>query len=677
MSNQENPFADYRWEWEARHVIWLPPTKIQQLSSSTPVFLSGIRGSGKTTLLQVLDPRARQNPATKILNPQQLNRDCIGVYVYPLAEYIKLFQTRMLSAQKREHLFRIYILSLAFSEMFAVLKFSRAAGILFHNTSDEERFSARLEKRFKLSAMSPGVYSATNFGQLSFVFSALCEAIRISISDGAKGRYDEIASKISPATLHRDTAKLLQDFKILTAGGVGKFIKICIDDAHRLPDEFQHSLNSIIQEPRSPISWCICHHSGRYAMTETAGSDPLSGDDRLVIDLSYSGKEGEQEFRNVCRNLFVGRMKRNDQGENAQPSEGEMEAYIKILGRVDSTRSFLDILELPESNSLRLRLASEVDYVALALKKKQSEELGYAGSRRLSKTERLRYYYHTYIYVTLFSANKSTFEYFLKERTYTQVDNYFRQKWVTAVLCAAHECNVSAPYNGYSVVENLSDGCIRQFIKILRRLRDQIMLNNGDPGKYFSLSAPRCIPAELQRRAIKATADQYVNDLKGETEEFSYFHIKLLLAISGLTKLLQTKEKSLALRNPELGLFRIDFAEKTLVSGELLERLRGSIAYGVTTGSVRLTEGSAGFRRPDFAGSIELRLHRIMAGYDGYSSRGPFRAVRIRLADLCQLVRQPQFDDLEKWCLQVYERIQIVDNEELKDIVSSQLLLDI
>jgi hypothetical protein len=678
-----NPFSDYRWEWESSHIVWLPPKTIQRLSAATPIFLSGIRGTGKTTLLQVLDPRVRAHPATTILNPQHLNSDCIGVYVYILGEYITLFKTSALSPNQQEQLFYIFFYSYVFSQMFETIRYCRGRRELSYDPVAEEKIAARLESRFKLSSFCRGVYPPTNFGQLAFVLSKICETIRSSLLNGEIEDFALPLLEISPATLHAEVSRQLLRYKILVHGEIPRFIKICIDDAHRIPPPFQICINKVIQEPNSPITWCVAFIAGRYAFSQATSPDDLTGDDRIKIELDYP--DDQDEFRQICRNLFVARLKQFfNPGTQVRISDRERESYINILGRVRSRELFLAVLQDPAAGPLRTEINENVSYVGDLLKHRTDIQHG-KNSVKLRRKERADYFYQTYIYLRLFQGRKDEFDNYVKAERFDDLDNYFRQKVYASVLCAAAEVGKSPQYCGYAVFETLADGCVREFLKMMMSLYEipdvqktfEEVLTGA--GRESALRSEKIgtINRRSQTVAIKNTAHQYFQNMAGEIEAYSYFNVKLLHGLGRLIRMLQTKDIFFALRNPDFGKIRVNFQDADYLHPRLLRRLKGALMHGLATGSLRQLNGFAGFEDDAFRGHIEFRLHRIVAAHYDYSYRGPFRVFQLDLVDLAELIAAPDFGDIEGWVEGIYSRKESIAEQRSDLQLGRQLMLDL
>jgi hypothetical protein len=93
----------------------------------------------------------------------------------------------------------------------------------------------------------------------------------------------------------------------------------------------------------------------------------------------------------------------------------------------------------------------------------------------------------------------------------------------------------------------------------------------------------------------------------------------------------------------------------------LIRRLKGAIMQGCKTGAFRQIAGFSGFTEDDFQGDVEFRIHRIVAAHYDYSYRRPVRAVRVRLIDLVDLLRSPEFDDVAGWVERVYSRRDVIE----------------
>ena len=59
MKTTFNPFQYIRYEYEQRHIYFLPPKILTRIEQQKPIYILGTRGTGKTTLLKALEWKER------------------------------------------------------------------------------------------------------------------------------------------------------------------------------------------------------------------------------------------------------------------------------------------------------------------------------------------------------------------------------------------------------------------------------------------------------------------------------------------------------------------------------------------------------------------------------------------------------------------------------------------
>jgi hypothetical protein len=184
-------------------------------------------------------------------------------------------------------------------------------------------------------------YPPRNFEELSLLFTVFNERILSSLNKAELEDVIESILDISPGALHSEIGALINNNNILLHKGEMKFLKVCIDDAHRIPKEFQICINRVIQEPKQPITWCIAFIAGRYVLSATDEQDDLIGDDRFKLELDYPKPKEQDEFRDICRNLFVARLKHSlNPGAPIEINDQDRQAYTETLGRLGDHQAF-------------------------------------------------------------------------------------------------------------------------------------------------------------------------------------------------------------------------------------------------------------------------------------------------------------------------------------------------
>ncbi|MCF4128474.1 ORC-CDC6 family AAA ATPase [Methylobacterium sp. SyP6R] len=681
---RSNPFTAHRWETEISHRIWIPP-EISKVASPKACLISGLRGTGKTALLNCLDPLASINHNHWFLNPDDRPENCLGVYINIIAEFTEFLplqldgiyseQKLLLSSDISIHSqwFKSYLIFTCLIKVLNSIDECRIAGILQYNAYDENGFVSGflflLRQHF---SQEVDLTSAKTILECGSILSKICMSMRINSIRLRPERILRLLEYVDPVKFYRDFCQMISDSAILRGTGISKHIKISLDDVHRFGKNEQGLLNSIIEINTSPITWNLSYVTGGYDPSLSPdSSSPLTHHDVELVDLSY--RDNPRNFWRLCQKIYDIRTYSRDTDDH----EPHRSNYAKLLGNLNISMLFSDLVDNTSSNAFRERLLKNVEYVAQKLADKSS---GLRGARwNTHKINKMNYLYHTYIFNILFAEDKGRFEQFLAIRNPAGVDNYFRQKNIAALVCAANELSRQTPYAGKNALILLADGCIRDFLRILSVLYDSVAEDYRDRKRslipFFNLEDGRHIPIDKQTKCFREASRTYLEQVDNATDRIGRTLARIVNGVAELNRMLQSKDKFRALSQPERGAIRLDFSEYMLLDEEnTITLIRKALARGQNTGSIRVIEGE--FRSHgniSETNEVTFRLHRLIAPIYNFSSRGPQRSVQVPLSDFIILTESVQFDS-RHWAEKILKILEEKSANSASDLNQQDLI---
>ena len=671
-----NPFAAHRWETETVHRIWIPPDAATAATAKA-CFISGLRGTGKTVLLNCLDPLAPQRDNYHFLNRDALPQTCIGVYINILSEFTHYFHVlgvlntpdapaddawrdpiHALSLQT-------YLIFHSLSRVFEVIDDCRRIDLLSYDSKTESAFVATFEAIWNQHFVDdPETPSPRTLLDCARSMARLCKKVRINSLRLYADRVIALIEGVQPIAFYHAICDAMLQHRLLV-GCAGEYtVKICLDDVHRFLHADQRLLNSIIAVNKAPIGWNLSFVTGRYDATSTQdAAAPLTAHDVAGIDLDY--QDDQPGFRRLCVHMYNMRIMPDLTSEDALSDVNA--ASRRVLGRPNSSVLFQLIMGTT-NDRFRERLLGHLEYVAAQLSDR--------GIGRLGENP-MRYLPQAYVFDGLFAGDRRQFELFLEKRSTKQIDNYFRQKNVAALVCAANELRRGVPYAGLNVLVSLADGCVRDFLRILSVLYDTSRLGpkkkRGSPRPpspdAFRPDATGHMPIEVQSESFVDASHQYLDQFAVAPDRLGRTLTAAVHGVGILVRLLQTSDKMTALSLPERGAIEFSFGEPTLFADQTarIDLVRRALSMGQYIGVVRIIAGtvlpSNGVPQTD---PITFRLHRLTAPAFNVSGRGPLRKVRVPLNAILEFAEDRVIDP-QDWAEKVYAQIGDSGDDVLLD----------
>ncbi|WP_342709937.1 hypothetical protein AAFG13_36840 [Bradyrhizobium sp. B124] len=528
-----------------------------------------------------------------------------------------------------------YLIFTAIARSLQAIDECRRKDILSYDAKQEMEFVETFWQQLWLNAFELGANSSKPDSLLACasLLLKMCMAVRINSLRLYTDRVVALVQGVQPVQFYRTACRILADSQLLHSRGHRFHVKVSLDDVHRFRRDDQALLNGLIELNTAPISWNLSFVSNHYDAGLSSDRDaPLSGHDVERIDLNYAKEP--KAFRRLCLRLYEMRVglppASDDQEELRSPG------YDKVLGNPNVSVLFDHLLETTSSEGFRERIYEHLDYIAALLNSAER-----TGSRPSRPADPRKYLYHTYIFISLFEADRNKFVSFLSSRTPKQVDNYFRQKNVAALVCASNELGRAVPYAGTNALAAMSDGCVRDFLRILACLYESARTgihqrqSRRPPFDYFSAaSATRQIPVGEQSRGFFEASRDYIEQFDVPTVRAERVLADVVNGVGEFIRLLQSRDRARALSLPERGIIRLDLTEVTLLG---VKRARLSCFDGRSISvSTRELSGctkvsSCQARARVVRTLIAFRLHRLAAPAFNISSRGPQRVVDVPL----------------------------------------------
>jgi len=256
MNSSIRPFQHIRYEYEQRHIYYLPSKIMAQIESPKPAYLLGTRGTGKTTLLKALEWEERLNNQSlqRQLGSDAFMQRFVGCYLkLPLYMLVKLEERLpILYANASDVLLGLYLDLIILQPICAALAGLAAHGILGFSPEEEAACCERLAMRFRFLNHPKIAESPT----LKTLIQGLHTAQREL--EGAVLYDREIASIILEAVanvgeLGRELGKELGDLCNIDKSSEPWYFKACLDEAESLGSLGRRVLNTIVRMSKAPL----------------------------------------------------------------------------------------------------------------------------------------------------------------------------------------------------------------------------------------------------------------------------------------------------------------------------------------------------------------------------------------------------------------------------------------
>lgn len=669
-----NPFNDTKLEYELEPVLWFSKRskKIAQRGKAT--FVSGTRGSGKTSILRSLSTRYISD--VESLNEQMSNTklEWFGVYIRlqdAFADIIKgsiSRDTDSIDGQPRKDLalavFSQYIELLVLSAISRDLIELRAKGFLKFSAGSEYDAIQRL---FSGSQALRG-YASGEQPETLRDLESLCQGIlhklfSAAIGVGSRLPIDVLKAGV-PGEIIASTAKSLvpiirgDRFK----QGSKLLLKIMIDDCEILSQEHQTYLNTLIRNSTQPISWVIAYIESLYDARRTSRPNQMLSDaDR---EIEFLDNYSESEFRELCTRISSLRLYRSisPEGRRRAGINGPNSCFD-----LDARLGKPSLNELIDA-SFQTSLSSEVQ--ALRDHAQRWRVALEAGAVPNDLRSELEFPPGSLPYTVAFAAEsiglgvEDAMKDLQDDTRRRRLQRILARKQRAAFLVIGRQNKTRMILAGSGIVLALSDGCIRDFLDIMRAIFDNEKgdLDEGKLIRFVKSKEP--IRLARQSAAIYKASEQKLSSVMTIADPYGEGVTRLITALGKLTAELQTNDG--AMRNPETGIFRVNWRTTRNIlkrlgrqGRDLDELFRKSELDGFVR-EVDAKDVVAARPQIEIEEYRLFRLHRRFAPAFGFSFRGPYGVTVLPESALVEAVVADGSFSIGEWIRRTLSRADSV-----------------
>lgn len=633
----KSPFQSQKWEYsDTEPIIWIP-SKFHELEEQKNIYLSGIRGCGKTTLLMSLEWKLRiknQSIQDQLEGHHPLSKKYIGLYLsspdiigdvfndwnpkkghrsalkneISRAQYYSLFieyEILQLLIGALEGLYEKNILSYSLNDEISVAK-----KILRQRNEIEKHFSTETEKVL--------------LGDIKAYFQVQHEKIRYYASNCVPvANYDDFPSLQMGELLQQITPILLElcEKDNVHNDDATWSIKICIDQAESFSHYQQKVLNTIlvVTSRCKCISFVIASLEGGIDINSTyIPRHSLTDADRTHFPFEKI-YELPGKFDEFVTNVASLRIKYEFKINNVQLN------LKKILGEWSLNELLDSKLRYSQNQKVKQFIIRSKEFKENIRKLKTSS---HQNSRYSSIDDDIPSYYETYIFEKL---NYQLPTEYSEYRRFSS--NRLRKRNVAAALCLCKEFNQSFPYAGYNILIDMSDNCIRHFLKQM----NEIYLNESKQPEIFIKSH---VSIANQNAALTRASDLLYKGIGELGGRYPTEVTNLIEAVARLTAMLQTQYKNLSgLTTPERGIFEVDLSKiESIKEREELAEIFLIARDNLFINVIGSTEDDISTKK------IEFRIVSLFAPKFGFSYREPLYTVKIDANLLLKICKEKDGD---------------------------------
>lgn len=610
--NNDSPFKLDRFEYERKHLYYLPGDTLNLLESSKPVYIIGSRGTGKTTLLNALSWRERFNNESlkKALNGRNIfKKKYIGIYLKVSEFNVDSFNKWLSEESDDIHgpIFGFYIdliwieaLSIALSEFILTDYFTA-------NPSEEHQLFEYIYHEHPEIGSNAKIPRECTFRQ----FARSIKKIRQKIESDAKKRIDP-KSLIDDfpvgqvGDLGRSVAKVFAEFCdqfSKTRNGNWHF-KICLDEAECLTPFQRLVINTGVRLSKEHVSFVISYVDALVDITNTL--IPKLTLQKADIQLTNLDNMTDNEFKELAEGVASIRIKKI----SPKCDSFDME---KCFGSLDINSILYDMLSISESSTAKnlLKKASKYSKTPFFENATWEELEEVSNKRNLRKKLPI---YQTYIIDTLnLPILKPEDPKWIKR---SQESREIRKKMVAAYLSICAELKTEVKYAFSEMVLQMSDKCIRDFLCQV----DEIFKETALALERFVKTK---IPVIVQNKALTRASLKKKESISKSQVTAPMEIGRIVDGLARLTAIVQSSPKDKALRSSERGRFTINAST------------RNQSTYSDTFHLIQ-EACEAGFLKmiSNEGNKWCFRVHTSLAAYYGFSYRGAYYDTILNVADI-------------------------------------------
>jgi hypothetical protein len=590
MNSAIRPFQHIRYEYEQRHIYYLPSKIMAQIESPKPAYLLGTRGTGKTTLLKALEWEERLNNRSlrRQLGSDPFQNRFVGCYLkLPLYMLVKL-EERLpnLYPTASDVLLGLYLDLIVLQPICTALAGLAAEGVLDFSPEAEAACCEQLVLRFRFLNHSKVAENPSLKALIQSLHSAQREL------EGAVLYDREVGTTVLDAVsnvgeLGRELGQELGELCNGDKSAEPWYFKACLDEAESLGPLGRKVLNTIVRMSKAPLFHVAAFVGPPDALVETLNQSlTLAEDDRSLVHLD---QQTNQDFKLLAEGVATARI---------QESVGSSDYVVKldaILGKLDLNGLAISILKEsvdPEGRALLkdLKTAGETDVLTKFLESAMQKD---APPESEDKWERRR--------------RDSTFR---------------RKAMVAAYLALCRKIDAVPRYASGDMLIEMSDHCIRDF---LRFLNDIYIEADVTPENFCS----SVISPKVQDAAIKRSSRTKVDCLAESGVHEPLPTRRIIDGLAQITSTLQCSGRDNSnFKSPERGIFKLNVAGLSEIDRSWLGSL---LSEAIEAGFLILKN-----RTPE---SWSFRVHKSLAAFYRFSYRGAYYDVSLAGDDLLKLAR--------------------------------------
>ena len=632
-----SPFSEDRYEYDAKHLYYLPRECFARLIRPKPAYLIGTRGSGKTTLLKALNwqERLENESLLQQLGGEPFREQYIGCYLKLPRLLLKSFEKWLdqVDEDARGLIFGFY-LDLVFVELLAVAVSTLLA---------RGQITVKPETESDLTSMwfedSPELAALANAGEIRSVssFHISLRSLRRELEKSARvrspvkdvvGRYPLEQIGTFSTSVARRMASLCDTDRSVNNERKWHF-KVCMDEGECLSRFQQKVMNTFVRLAEWPL-FPIVSYVGRPDDISTTLVSSLSHQkaDRQLIVIDEMERS---EFLELAEGVATVRCKEalNDQGVSFKARQvlGTLSINGLLQHLIDRSEGQTGMNLINSANSFAaessVRIKSKADELPI-YQAYLAEQLDLAATEAGSRAEERR-----------------------------QESTQYRKKMVAAYLSICRLLKVRhIPFASTEMLLGTSDNCVRDCLSQL----DHLFRQSG-------LDLPSFINGELswevQASAIRAASEEKRDSIPESGVLAPVETGRLIKGLATITAAIQAvSEDGRHLRSTERGLFRLVGTEDRPGDAENAITL---IRDAADAGFLRLQKRGDDIKH--------FRVHASLAPAYGFSYRGAYYEVRIDLEDFKSLQSAKTQEDLRRITNAIVGRIERQPEGDSKPII--------
>lgn len=481
-----NPFFHGRLEQESRLILFVSDS-ITQWASARPILFEGVRGSGKSSALRLLswDVAWRVLPVRLSGSPKALyflnNPSHIGVY-YRVEDFlISLWDRWEVDKDVKQRYFGTYIeflyLDLLLSALIGIRRISKS---LFEDIN--------AEKEFVKDLINKGFPPQSRPRPLHFSYAALRDIIADTHQSIRYLVFQNVsAENISNTHLVVGPGSLIKTFGNCFAAAYPSQahwpLLILLDDCNFLMKWQTEVINTAVANCTAPISYKLSSLVGLYPTSDTMEPQkPLIPDniDRQALPTSSESRNPIRQYIKFANPVCKARIQQFYDRETADLFQLE-----------DCLGSF----KMEDLIEKKLRVSENPDVQRLLENARSTSS--FAGTGRIIKTwlheKQIR---KSYPLDGTAEENVDEVRWMIR-----RIDSAYERKWnYVGGISLCREFGFDFPYSGYEVVLHLSHFSIRELLRIMSYMWDEMEIT----GDFFG---QKPIPAQIQTSAIVKAAE--------------------------------------------------------------------------------------------------------------------------------------------------------------------------